>query len=114
MNYFNYLDLTKVEFGPSKKGWWAIPTVRQFANYKGITPREYLRNLYEKNGVEIPDEKVLESIDIDKPFVYAMANPKKKKDKEFEVANKQKNYCKYCGELIDDDSIFCKHCGKRQ
>lgn len=22
-------------------------------------------------------------------------------------------YCKYCGQIIEDDSIFCKHCGKR-
>ncbi|HBJ76944.1 MAG TPA: hypothetical protein DDY68_03835 [Porphyromonadaceae bacterium] len=22
-------------------------------------------------------------------------------------------YCKYCGEKIDEDSIFCSHCGKR-
>lgn len=21
-------------------------------------------------------------------------------------------YCKYCGQQIDDDSVFCKHCGK--
>jgi len=23
-------------------------------------------------------------------------------------------YCKYCGDLIDEDSIFCKKCGKKQ
>ena len=23
-------------------------------------------------------------------------------------------YCKYCGSLIDKDSTFCSHCGKRQ
>lgn len=23
-------------------------------------------------------------------------------------------YCKYCGQQIDEDSIFCKHCGKTQ
>ena len=23
-------------------------------------------------------------------------------------------YCKYCGEIIDDDSLFCKYCGKKQ
>ena len=23
-------------------------------------------------------------------------------------------YCKYCGKLIDDDSVFCRFCGKRQ
>lgn len=22
-------------------------------------------------------------------------------------------YCKYCGKIIEDDSIFCKHCGKK-
>lgn len=22
-------------------------------------------------------------------------------------------YCKYCGSLIDKDSSFCSHCGKR-
>lgn len=22
-------------------------------------------------------------------------------------------YCKYCGEVIDDDSVFCNYCGKR-
>lgn len=21
--------------------------------------------------------------------------------------------CKYCGEEIDDDSVFCEHCGKK-
>ena len=23
-------------------------------------------------------------------------------------------YCKHCGELIDEDSKFCNHCGKEQ
>ena len=23
-------------------------------------------------------------------------------------------YCKYCGSVIDADSVFCKHCGKEQ
>lgn len=23
-------------------------------------------------------------------------------------------YCEYCREVIDDDSLFCKHCGKKQ
>ena len=23
-------------------------------------------------------------------------------------------YCKYCGKPIDEDSAFCRHCGKRQ
>ncbi len=25
-----------------------------------------------------------------------------------------KKYCKYCGEAIDSDSIFCPYCGKQQ
>ena len=27
---------------------------------------------------------------------------------------KERKYCKYCGEAIDEDSIFCKKCGKEQ
>ena len=27
---------------------------------------------------------------------------------------KDEVYCKYCGYLIDSDSIFCKKCGKKQ
>ncbi len=30
------------------------------------------------------------------------------------IGQKTKKYCKYCGELIDSLSIFCKKCGKRQ
>ena len=27
---------------------------------------------------------------------------------------KDEKYCKYCGEAIDEDSIFCKKCGREQ
>lgn len=71
MNYLRYLDLTRENFGIPKKGWWAIPTVRQFADAKGITPREYIQNLYRKEGKVLTKEQ-LESVDIDKPFIYAL------------------------------------------
>ena len=31
-----------------------------------------------------------------------------------EGLTKSKIYCKHCGKLIDDDSKFCKSCGKEQ
>ena len=27
---------------------------------------------------------------------------------------KERKYCKHCGEAIDEDSIFCKKCGREQ
>ena len=27
---------------------------------------------------------------------------------------KDTKYCKYCGELIDEDSVYCNKCGKKQ
>lgn len=27
---------------------------------------------------------------------------------------KERKYCKYCGEAIDEDSKYCKKCGERQ
>ena len=30
------------------------------------------------------------------------------------ITNEEKTTCKYCGNGIDKDSSFCKHCGKEQ
>lgn len=30
-----------------------------------------------------------------------------------EGLSSSKEYCKYCGEIIDNDSVFCKKCGKQ-
>ena len=36
------------------------------------------------------------------------------KARAFKNGFKDEVYCKYCGYLIDSDSIFCKKCGKKQ
>ena len=36
------------------------------------------------------------------------------KTKAFKKGLKDEFYCKHCGYLIDNDSIFCKKCGKKQ
>ena len=71
MNYLRHLDLTRENFGIPKKCWWAIPTVRQFADANGVTPREFIQNYHRKEGKVITKEH-LESINIDKPLIYAL------------------------------------------
>ena len=47
--------------------------------------------------------------------VEISASALKKKAKAIkEGLTEEKMYCKHCGSLIDNDSTFCKKCGKKQ
>lgn len=60
------------------------------------------------NNEETMEDNVTRKANINKKGIEITANAIK------EGLNGSKIYCKYCGKLIDDDSKFCKSCGKEQ
>ena len=61
-----------------------------------------------KNNEEIMTETANKSADIHKDAVKTMAHAIKEGFSE----DNSYIHCKYCGNSIDPDSKFCKHCGK--
>lgn len=60
------------------------------------------------NNEETMMENATRKANINKKGIEITANAIK------EGLNGSKIYCKHCGKLIDDDSKFCKSCGKEQ
>lgn len=60
------------------------------------------------NNEETMMENATRKANINKKGIEITANAIK------EGLNGSKIYCKHCGKLIDDDSKFCKLCGKEQ
>ncbi len=60
------------------------------------------------NNEETMRENATRKANINKKGIEITANAIK------EGLNGSKIYCKHCGKLIDDDSKFCKSCGKEQ
>lgn len=62
-----------------------------------------------KNNEEIMTETANKSANIHKDAVKTIAHAVKEGFSE----ENNSMHCKYCGSLIDADSKFCKHCGKK-
>lgn len=60
------------------------------------------------NNEETMKDNVIRKANINKKGIEITANAIK------EGLNGSKIYCKHCGKLIDEDSKFCKSCGKEQ
>ena len=60
------------------------------------------------NNEETMKDNVIRKANINKKGIEITANAIK------EGLNGSKIYCKHCGKIIDDDSKFCKSCGKEQ
>lgn len=60
------------------------------------------------NNEETMMENATRKANINKKGIEITANAIK------EGLNGSKIYCKHCGKLIDEDSKFCKSCGKEQ
>lgn len=60
------------------------------------------------NNEETMRENATRKANINKKGIEITANAIKK------GLNGSKIYCKHCGKLIDEDSKFCKSCGKEQ
>lgn len=60
------------------------------------------------NNEETMEDNVTRKAIINKKGIEITANAIK------EGLNGSKIYCKHCGKLIDEDSKFCKSCGKEQ
>lgn len=60
-----------------------------------------------KNNEDIMKETANRTANINKDATKTMANAVKEG-----FFGDNKCYCKYCGALIDNDSRFCKNCGK--
>lgn len=60
------------------------------------------------NNEETMEDNVTRKANINKKGIEITANAIK------EGLNGSKIYCKHCGKLIDEDSKFCKSCGKEQ
>lgn len=58
------------------------------------------------NNEETMKDNVIRKANINKKGIEITANAIK------EGLNGSKIYCKHCGKIIDDDSKFCKSCGK--
>lgn len=61
---------------------------------------------------------ITENEDVLKDIAKSEANINKEKIESVarvikDSLNQKTIYCKYCGALIDEDSSFCKHCGKK-
>ena len=60
------------------------------------------------NNEETMKDNVIRKANINKKGIEITTNSIK------EGLNGSKIYCKHCGKLIDEDSKFCKSCGKEQ
>lgn len=60
------------------------------------------------NNEETMEDNVTRKANINKKGMEITTNAIK------EGLTRSKIYCKHCGKLIDDDSKFCKSCGKEQ
>lgn len=60
------------------------------------------------NNEETMEDNVTRKANINKKGIEITANAIK------EGLTRSKIYCKHCGKLIDEDSKFCKSCGKEQ
>lgn len=60
------------------------------------------------NNEETMEDNVTRKANINKKGIEITTNAIK------EGLTRRKIYCKHCGKLIDDDSKFCKSCGKEQ
>ena len=60
------------------------------------------------NNEETIEDNVTRKANINKKGIEITTNAIK------EGLTRSKIYCKHCGKLIDDDSKFCKSCGKEQ
>ena len=60
------------------------------------------------NNEETMEDNVTRKANINKKGIEITTNAIK------EGLNGSKIYCKHCGKLIDEDSKFCKSCGKEQ
>lgn len=60
------------------------------------------------NNEEILKETANKTANINKEAVKTIAHSIKEGFTE-----DNSTYCKYCGNLIDNDSIYCKNCGKK-
>ena len=60
------------------------------------------------NNEETMKDNVIRKANINKKGIEITTNAIK------EGLTRSKIYCKHCGKLIDDDSKFCKSCGKEQ
>ena len=72
-------------------------------NQVGINSKKNILDDNEDTLKEIADKNA----DINKDAIKEYA-------KSFKDGLKDTVYCKYCGEVIDSDSIFCTKCGKEQ
>lgn len=99
---FLFLFIVYFVVGTSQKGMEKMIT-----KYGNIAAKA--QNNIITNNEEILKDTANKSANIHKDAVKTIAHSVKEG-----LTDNNKVYCKYCGAQIDEDSKFCKKCGKQQ
>ena len=94
-----------------------IPTIKKLsvktANYVVQETKEYMTQIAE-TGADIASAGINRMANKSSGAIAKTVGAIKRGLKEDNAETDPQKYCKYCGEQIDADAIFCEKCGKKQ